>query len=103
MGGDWYARITPEAMFEVAKPTRTTGIGIDQIPEYIRFSKELSGNDLGKLGNVESLPSLEEISNYIADNQLGISQNLFQNAKELLEENKVQEAWLILLSMQKID
>jgi flavin reductase (DIM6/NTAB) family NADH-FMN oxidoreductase RutF len=102
LGGDWYARITPESLFEVAKPTRTSGIGIDQIPEYIRFSKELSGNDLGKLGNVESLPSFEEVLNYIRENQLVITNNLFQNAKKLLEENKVQEAWKVLLAMQKI-
>jgi flavin reductase (DIM6/NTAB) family NADH-FMN oxidoreductase RutF len=103
LGGNWYARITPESLFEVAKPTRTTGIGIDQIPEYIRLSKELSGNDLGKLGNVENLPSFEEIKNYIAENQLIISENLFQNAKQLLEENKVYEAWLILLALQNIE
>jgi flavin reductase (DIM6/NTAB) family NADH-FMN oxidoreductase RutF len=102
LGGDWYARITPEAMFEVTKPTRTTGIGIDQIPEYIRFSKELSGNDLGKLGNVESLPSFEAVLHYIRENQLVITENLFQNAKKLLEQNKVLEAWIVLLAMQKI-
>jgi flavin reductase (DIM6/NTAB) family NADH-FMN oxidoreductase RutF len=102
LGGDWYARITQESLFEVVKPTRTMGIGIDQIPEYIRFSKELSGNDLGKLGNVERLPSFEEVLTYILENQLVIDTNLFQKAQKLLEENKVQEAWIVLLAMQKI-
>ncbi len=103
MGGDWYARITPQTMFEVPKPIRTTGIGIDLIPEFIRYSKELSGNDLGKLGNVESLPSWELVNNYRFENQSVESEKLFQKAKFLLEENKIQEAWLLLLSMQKID
>ena len=103
MGGDWYAHITPEAMFEVPKPTRTTGIGIDQIPEFIRYSKELSGNDLGKLGNVEKLPSLEQINKYKSENQTIDSENLFQNVKSLLEKNKIQEAWISLLSMQKVN
>lgn len=98
MGGDWYARITPEAMFEVPKPTRTTGIGIDQIPEFIRYSKELSGNDLGKLGNVESMPTKDEIQNYIADNQLSSKNNIFKLTKNLLANNKIKEAWLLLLS-----
>jgi flavin reductase (DIM6/NTAB) family NADH-FMN oxidoreductase RutF len=102
MGADWYARITPEAMFEVPKPTRTTGIGIDQIPDFIKFSKELSGNDLGKLGNIEKLPSIDDIENYKAENQEVILENKFQKAKILLEENKINEAWLYLLSMQKI-
>lgn len=103
MGGDWYARITPDAMFEVPKPTRTTGIGIDQIPEFIRHSRELSGNDLGKLGNVEKLPSLEEVNKYKSENQIVESKNLFQKAKNLLDENKIQEAWILLLSVQEID
>jgi flavin reductase (DIM6/NTAB) family NADH-FMN oxidoreductase RutF len=102
MGSDWYARITPEAMFEVPKPTRTTGIGIDQIPEFIRYSKELSGNDLGKLGNIEKLPNLEEIDSYKSENQIVETGNLFQKAKSLLEQNKIHEAWLMLLSMQEI-
>lgn len=103
MGGDWYARITPEAMFEVPKPSRTTGIGIDQIPEFIRYLKELSGNDLGKLGNVEKLPTTEEINSYHSENQTISSINSFQKAKLLLEENKILEAWLTLLSMQEIN
>lgn len=103
MGGDWYARITPEAMFEVPKPIRTTGIGIDQIPAFIRHSNELSGNDLGKLGNVEKLPTLEQINRYRSENQSIESENLFQKAKLLLDKNKIQEAWVLLLSMQKID
>ena len=103
MGGDWYARITPEAMFEVPKPIRTTGIGIDQIPAFIRHSNELSGNDLGKLGNVEKLPTLEQINRYRSENQSIESKNIFQKAKILLNENKIQEAWFLLLSMQKID
>jgi flavin reductase (DIM6/NTAB) family NADH-FMN oxidoreductase RutF len=103
MGADWYARITPDVMFEVPKPTRTTGIGIDQIPEFIRYSKELSGNDLGKLGNIEKLPNLEEINLYKSDNQIVKSENIFQKAKFLLEQNKIHEAWLSLLSMQEIN
>ena len=97
MGGDWYARITLEAMFEVPKPTRTTGIGIDQIPDFIKFSKELSGNDLGKLGNIEKLPSLEEIKLYKSENQIVNIENIFQKAIVLLEQNKIKEAWLCLM------
>lgn len=103
LGGDWYARITSKSMFEVPKPTRTTGIGIDQIPEFIRYSTELSGNDLGKLGNIENFPNSEQIEKYRSDNQIVKSENLFQKAKYLLDDNKIQEAWLTLLSMQEIN
>ena len=64
LGGDWYVRASGEALFEVAKPLRTMGIGVDIIPKRIAESPYLTGNDLGKLGNVEKLPSLAEIENF---------------------------------------
>src|SRR4051812_15666677 len=61
MGGDMYCRASGNSIFEVPKPNTKLGIGIDNIPEAIRDSAILSGNDLGKLGNADSLPSAEEI------------------------------------------
>ena len=61
LGGDWYCRVTPENLFKVAKPLTTLGIGVDALPHGVRNSMVLTGNDLGMLGNVEHLPSEEEI------------------------------------------
>ncbi len=64
MGENWYSRCTPESMFEVPKPTATKGIGVDSLPYHIRNSSVLTGNHLGRLGNMEELPSesyIEEI------------------------------------------
>lgn len=61
LGGDWYCRVTNDNLFKVAKPLAKLGIGVDRLPYSVRFSKVLSGNDLGMLGNVEHLPSDEEI------------------------------------------
>lgn len=61
LGGDWYCRVTPESLFKVAKPLTTLGIGVDALPVTVRNSKVLTGNDLGMLGNVEVLPSADEI------------------------------------------
>ena len=61
LGGDWYCRVTPESLFKVAKPLTTLGIGVDALPVSVRNSKVLTGNDLGMLGNVEQLPTAEEI------------------------------------------
>jgi len=63
MGGNWYCRAAGAALFEVEKPLTTLGIGIDNLPEQIRNSEVLTGNDLGKLGNLEALPTEEEIEN----------------------------------------
>lgn len=61
LGGDWYCRVTPESLFKVAKPLTTLGIGVDALPISVKNSTVLTGNDLGMLGNIEHLPSDEEI------------------------------------------
>src|SRR5688572_1780190 len=43
LGGDWYCRVGPENLFQVAKPNTQLGMGIDALPETIRYSKWLSG------------------------------------------------------------
>lgn len=61
LGGDWYCRVTAANLFQVAKPLTTLGIGVDALPSGVRNSYVLSGNDLGMLGNLENIPSEEEI------------------------------------------
>ena len=64
MGGNWYSR-AKVGMFEVPKPLSTRGIGVDNLPEIIRTSTVLTGNDLGMLGNVEALPGKKEIDAFL--------------------------------------
>ncbi|RZK19399.1 MAG: flavin reductase family protein [Pedobacter sp.] len=61
LGGDWYCRVTGSNLFKVAKPLAKLGIGVDALPKSVRLSKVLTGNDLGMLGNIEHLPSEDEI------------------------------------------
>lgn len=56
MGGSWYCRAGGDALFQIPKPLRTQGIGVDQLPAHVRNSSILTGNDLGRLGNLEHLP-----------------------------------------------
>jgi flavin reductase (DIM6/NTAB) family NADH-FMN oxidoreductase RutF len=111
MGGDWYCRASGDALFEVPKPNLKKGIGIDQIPYSIRTSIVLTGNDLGMLGNIETLPDKQAIidfSNqpviqsvlaaYKSDEDLQI--RLHRTAQAYLRVGKLMEAWLTLL--QKI-
>ena len=69
LGGDWYCRVS-DNLFKVEKPVRTLGIGVDALPSAIRNSEFLSGNNLGQLGNVESLPTYEEIESFKSDPEL---------------------------------
>jgi len=61
LGKNYYVKAFGDALFEVQKPLQRLGIGIDALPESIRFSKDLTGNELGQLGNLEQLPSEEEL------------------------------------------
>lgn len=102
MGKNFYVRASGKAVFEVAKPLTTLGIGVDQLPENIRTSNVLSGNDLGKLGNIESLPddaglaSFQEAQSVLLES-IPDAESLHHVAKSLLEESKKVEALHLLM------
>jgi flavin reductase (DIM6/NTAB) family NADH-FMN oxidoreductase RutF len=111
LGSDWYVRASGDALFEVPKPAKNLGIGFDQFPEHIKNSTILTGNDYGKLGNVEALPDQDSIEIYKKMNkslQAILQSNENQNyksilieklAKELLEQNEANQAWKVLLAL----
>jgi flavin reductase (DIM6/NTAB) family NADH-FMN oxidoreductase RutF len=107
LGGDWYCKVDAHNLFKVAKPNTALGIGIDAIPDSIKQSRILTGNHLGQLGNVHELPlidpafhddRLKNIIQYFSINPNEMEQELHQYAAELLQQDKVYEAWQILLS-----
>ena len=99
MGGNYYVHANGDALFEVPKPIRQKGIGVDQLPEKIRTSHILTGNDLGMLGNVERLPSAEEIEEFKKSFDIKEDWDAKQkHAHDLLCEAKVDQAWKVLLS-----
>jgi len=63
-GGSYYTR-AKKGFFEIPKPLRTLGIGVDALPEEIKNSMILTGNDLGMLGNVEALPTKKSIDEFV--------------------------------------
>jgi flavin reductase (DIM6/NTAB) family NADH-FMN oxidoreductase RutF len=97
LGGDYYCRTSGSSMFKVQKPLQKLGIGIDQLPDHIKFSKSLNGNDLGKLGNIEALPTSTEINSYTKNVEHLSEEKLFDLAKKYLSEDKIMEALSILM------
>lgn len=109
MGGDYYCRASGHAVFRVEKPNLKLGIGIDKIPEDIRDSEVLTGNDLGQLGNVETLPTPEEIEAFNTHEEIikfndalkadpanaRLARHLA--ARKLIAAGKVKDAWMVLL------
>lgn len=107
LGGDWYSVVNEHSIFQVAKPNTQLGIGIDALPEAIRKSNILTGNDLGLLGNVHEYPvidpayddtELRQIVQYFSINPEEMEKELHRLAKRLLNEGKVSEAWQVLLA-----
>jgi flavin reductase (DIM6/NTAB) family NADH-FMN oxidoreductase RutF len=96
LGDNWYCRVTPESLLVVPKPLRTIGIGIDALPDEIRSSAVLTGNDLAKLANVERIPDAGRESVFE-----GGMEARHRRAQELLEMNDVEGAWKVLLSPQR--
>ena len=95
MGGDYYCRASGDAVFTVPKPNMNLGMGIDHLPEEIRKSSILSGNDLGQLANVTSIPMIDNSYIYVP------TFDAHTDAKHLIAEGKVEEAWQILLGNSK--
>ena len=107
MGGNWYSRANA-GLFEVEKPLTTLGIGVDAIPAFIKESTVFNGNDLGKLGNVETLPTEEEIDTFVEESfeakavlSADDDTKKFLKAKEHLDNNEVATAWKLLLATRK--
>ncbi len=98
MGDHWYCRANGDALFEVQKPITSIGIGYDAIPDSIKHSKVLSGNNLGLLGSVEQLPSAEDVSAFKKGlKSFSNIEEQHRYAQTLLEMNQVKEAWMVLL------
>lgn len=98
MGGNFYCRAHGDSLFEVDKPITTIGVGVDSLPENIRFTNLLTGNDLGQLGNLQELPTDEQIDSIIDDLDEELSIDL---AKQLLTQNKLQTAYAVLSKIFK--
>lgn len=107
LGGDWYCKVDEQNLFKVTKPNTQLGIGVDALPESIRNSPILTGNNLGQLANVHEMPfvdpafsdeRLTNIVQYYAINPDDMDKELHRYAKLLLDAGKVNEAWQVLLA-----
>ncbi|UJH89926.1 flavin reductase family protein [Antarcticibacterium sp. 1MA-6-2] len=104
MGGNWYTRANM-GMFEVPKPLTTLGIGVDSIPDEIRNSNVLTGNDYGKLGNIESLPTREEIEQFLMEEtavaelvENGETEEIHKEAQRYLKQENIARSLEIIIS-----
>lgn len=102
MGGSWYCRANGDALFEIPKPLHTKGIGVDSLPKGIKESTILTGNNLGRLGNLEQLSSAAEIEAAASYYKGHSKSKLHEKAKEILEVGDAQKALSILLFAESL-
>jgi hypothetical protein len=108
LGGNRYAKISEDNLFEVEKPNTELGIGFDQLPQSIKSSKILTGNHLGQLANIHQMQEinpafddikLKNIFQYFSTDPVELERELHIYASELLDGGKIYEAWQVLLAM----
>lgn len=109
MGGNWYCRSDKHSMFEITKPITTCGVGFDQLPADIRNSTVLTANNLGQLAGITEFPNETDVNEYkllelsdlfvsLEDDPAQLELELHRHAQRLLSEEKLEEAWMTLLS-----
>lgn len=108
LGGNWYIKSSPENLFQVEKPNTELGIGLDNLPKSVKYSKILTGNHLGQLANVHEMPlidpsfedeTLKSIFQYYSLSTDEMEKELHLYAASLLNEGKVNDAWQVLLTL----
>lgn len=103
-GGNYYNR-AKKGFFEIPKPLQTLGIGVDAMPDEVKNSMILTGNDLGMLGNIEVLPDSKQVTSFINsinENYPNINEMSHRQkhkmARNYLSYGDVESAWKLLLS-----
>lgn len=109
MGGSFYVRAHGDALFELVQPNKDFGVGVDALPPAVRNSSILTGNDLGRLASLRTVPDETAVNEYkltelaelfisLEDDPAGLELALHTKARELLREGRREEAWKTLLA-----
>ena len=105
LGRAFYAKASGESVFKIFQPIPKLVVGYDALPENIKNSSVLTGNNLGQLAGLFELPSIDnvqELLNKPAIQKIQLAENktelLHRLAKaELEKDNVIYAAKLLLL------
>ncbi len=97
LGGSWYSKTDDAALFELGQPMSVT-LGYDALPEYVRNSTFLTGNEIGKLAGLAEFPNnkLEELVQ--SERNFG---NEKQQISEWISQGNADKALALLKLMQE--
>ena len=105
MGRAFYVRASGDAVMPIFQAVPEIVIGYDALPEKVRNSNILSGNNLGQLAGLKTWPTMKQADAFfqqkeVLKKQLENCENqdqLFELAKNLLDEGDQREAAANLL------
>ena len=104
LGRAFYAKASGEAVFKIFQPIPRLVIGYDALPDNIKNSNVLTGNNLGQLAGLFELPSIDnvqELLNKPAIQKIQLAENktelLHRLAKAELERDNINYAAKLLL------
>lgn len=99
MGGNYYVRASGEAVFEINNPFEKLNLGFDGLPNHIKTSKILTGNEIAQFAMETNLPSIEEIEAAKTKHRCrnDFEENDFKKAQKLIELGAIREALCILM------
>jgi len=90
MGRSYYARASGDAIFTVVQPVTKVSLGYDQLPDHIKKSSVLTGNDLGRLAGLYALPTEDEMEVFRKEPEV---HNFIQNFSEKNDFNTRLHVW----------
>ena len=62
LGRFWYTRASGDSLFEIDRPERAVAVGYDGLPEHIRKSAVLTGNEIAHFAALEHAPTPEQVT-----------------------------------------
>lgn len=110
MGGNYYVKATGSAIFTVPKPNDKMSLGIDALPEAVRMSHILTGNELARLGSLEHFPTAVEVAAYAKSDLVRqihilcagepemLIQQVHLKVRQLIAKGEVNEAMKLILA-----
>lgn len=105
MGGAWYCRASGDAVMQIVQPVEKIGIGFDGLPQAVRHSNILTGNELAELAAFTVIPEADDairldptVMDALAGNENSRTNHLHRYAQQLIQQGDAEKAWQVLLA-----
>ena len=104
LGGNWYARINKDSLFQLEKPNENIGMGFDRLPKSLYHADWLTQNEKAKLANLHDPPSKDEAYKLVEPEWLeklnkNTSHEVYAQIKLLLQQGDILKAWCLVVQL----